>query len=126
MVRAREHDNLSYAEGYSPNLFYLVTLRSRGIDAESLLEGVYDPYVFFRDAYRQRRGYDIYDRQPPVELIEQMQGTHDDDVEDLLRAAGLRSSSARRRTATARRRAIGTGARQPPCCLGDRRKPRAR
>ena len=38
-----------------PTLLHLVTLRSSGIDAEGLLEGVYDPYVFYRDAYRQRR-----------------------------------------------------------------------
>lgn len=82
---AREHENLTFVERYGPNFAYLVTLRSRGIDAESLMEGVYDPYVFFRDAYRQRRLYDIYDRNPPMELIEQMQGTQDDDVEDLLK-----------------------------------------
>jgi phospholipid-binding lipoprotein MlaA len=67
-----------------PTWFYLVTLRSRGIDAEGLLEGVYDPYVFYRDAYRQRRLYDIYDGQPPAEVIEQMQGTGDVDVDQLL------------------------------------------
>jgi phospholipid-binding lipoprotein MlaA len=63
---------------------YLVTLRSRGLDAEGLLDGVYDPYVFYRDAYRQRRLYDIYDGQPPAEVIEQMQGTGDVDVDQLL------------------------------------------
>lgn len=75
----------SFLSEYSPNLFYLVTLRSRAIDAESLLEGVYDPYVFYRDAYRQRRLYDIYDRNPPTELIEQMQGADDTDVDALLK-----------------------------------------
>lgn len=81
---ARRNDGSFLAE-YSPNLFYLVTLRSRGIDAESLLEGVYDPYVFYRDAYRQRRLYDIYDGQPPTELIDQMQGTDEADVDELLK-----------------------------------------
>lgn len=81
---AREHRNLDVAERYAPNLFYLVTLRARGIDAEGLLEGVYDPYVFYRDAYRQRRLYNIYDGNPPVELIEQMQGSNDVDIDQLL------------------------------------------
>ena len=45
---------------------------------------MYDPYVFYRDAYRQRRLYDIYDGQPPAEAIEQMQGTGDIDVDQLL------------------------------------------
>jgi len=79
----REHDN-SFLQEQGPNLFYLVTLRARGIEAEGLLEGVYDPYVFYRDAYRQRRIYDIYDGQPPADIIEQMQGTNDVDVDKLL------------------------------------------
>ena len=65
---------------------YLVTLRSRGIDAESFLESAYDPYVFMRDAYRQRRLYQIYDGNPPAEVIQQMQALNDDnfDPEKLL------------------------------------------
>jgi phospholipid-binding lipoprotein MlaA len=61
-----------------------VTLRARGIEAEGLLEGVYDPYVFYRDAYRQRRLYEIYDGQPPAEIIEDMQGANDEDIDKLL------------------------------------------
>jgi len=75
----------SFLSEYSPNLFYLVTLRARGIEAESLLEGVYDPYVFYRDAYRQRRLYAIYNGHPPDEVIEEMQGTNDVDVDALLK-----------------------------------------
>ena len=67
-----------------PSLMYLVTLRARGIDAESLLAGVYDPYVFYRDAYRQRRLYDIYSGNPPADVIELLQGTGDLDVDQLL------------------------------------------
>ena len=70
---ANEHD-FNYNAEYLPSIFYLVTLRARGIEAEGLLEGVYDPYVFYRDAYRQRRLYEIFDGQPPAEYIEQMQG----------------------------------------------------
>ncbi len=81
---AKDHDFRYHAE-YLPNIFYLVTLRARGIEAEGLLEGVYDPYVFYRDAYRQRRLYEIYDGSPPADIIEQMQGANDDiDVDKLL------------------------------------------
>lgn len=69
---------------HAPNLAYLVTLRSRGIEAEGLLEGVYDPYVFQRDAYRQRRLYEIYHGNPPDEVIELMQGVDDVDIDELL------------------------------------------
>lgn len=76
----KEHD-LKYEFEYFPSVFYLITLRASAIDAESLLEGTYDPYVFFRDAYRQRRLYTIYDGQPPASVIETMQGVGDDDVD---------------------------------------------
>jgi phospholipid-binding lipoprotein MlaA len=59
---------------YLPQAMYLVTLRSRGIDAESFLQSAYDPYVFIRDAYRQQRLYAIYDGNPPDKVIRQMQG----------------------------------------------------
>jgi phospholipid-binding lipoprotein MlaA len=76
-------DNYFHAEQL-PNAFYLITLRARGIEAEGLLEGVYDPYVFYRDAYRQRRLYAIYNGAPPADVIDQMQGTNDMDVDKLL------------------------------------------
>ena len=84
-IYARTHD-YKYGQQYLPQLMYLVTLRSRGIDAESFLESAYDPYVFMRDAYRQRRLYQIYDGNPPAEVIQQMQGLNDDnfDPEQLL------------------------------------------
>lgn len=59
---------------YLPQAIYLVTLRARAIDAESFLQSAYDPYVFVRDAYRQRRLYKLYDGSPPDSLIERMQG----------------------------------------------------
>ena len=80
---ANEHD-FQYNAEYLPSMFYLITLRANGIEAEGLLEGVYDPYVFYRDAYRQRRLYEIFDGQPPAEYIEQMQGVNDEDVDKLL------------------------------------------
>ncbi|MEO5559816.1 MAG: VacJ family lipoprotein [Dokdonella sp.] len=80
---ANEHALRLHAEKL-PSMMYLVTLRARGIDAEGMLDGVYDPYVFYRDAYRQRRLYDIYDGQPPADVTEQLQGTSDVDIDQLL------------------------------------------
>jgi phospholipid-binding lipoprotein MlaA len=84
-IYARNHD-YKYGQQFLPQMMYLVTLRSRGIDAESFLQSAYDPYVFMRDAYRQRRLYQIYDGNPPAEVIQQMQGLNDDnfDPEQLL------------------------------------------
>lgn len=83
-IYARNHDfNLNVQ--HLPGIAYLVTLRSRGIDAEGLLEGVYDPYIFYRDAYRQRRMYLIYRGEPPFSVIQSMQGAGDlDDADKLL------------------------------------------
>lgn len=69
-----------------PQFLFLVNLRSRGMDAESFLQSAYDPYVFVRDAYRQRRLYKIYYGNPPAEVIERMQGLDDKnfDPEQLL------------------------------------------
>jgi phospholipid-binding lipoprotein MlaA len=80
---AKENDLRLHAEEF-PSMMYLITLRARGLDAEGLLDGVYDPYVFYRDAYRQRRLYDIYDGTPPAEVTDQLQGTGDLDVDKLL------------------------------------------
>ena len=82
-VYARNRDFKFHAE-YVPTLLYLITLRSTGIDAESLLEGVYDPYIFYRDAYRQRRLYQIYRGNPPIDAIQMLQGTGDVDDADKL------------------------------------------
>jgi len=83
-VYARNHDKELHAE-YLPTVAYLVTLRSTGIDAEGLLEGVFDPYVFYRDAYRQRRLYQIYRGEPPLDVIQSLQGGDDlDDADKLL------------------------------------------
>jgi phospholipid-binding lipoprotein MlaA len=76
---ARSHSFNLHAE-YLPTVSYLVTIRSSAMDAEGLLEGAYDPYVFYRDAYRQRRLYKIYRGEPPMEVIQSMQGV--EDVED--------------------------------------------
>jgi phospholipid-binding lipoprotein MlaA len=80
---ANSHSFRWHAE-YLPTVAYLVTLRSSAMDAEGLLEGVYDPYVFYRDAYRQRRLYKIYRGNPPIEAIQSLQGVDDVDVDKLL------------------------------------------
>lgn len=81
---ARAKD-FKYNAEYLPKIFQLITLRSSAIDAEGLLEGVYDPYVFYRDAYRQRRLYAIYRGNPPIQAIQTLQGIQDvDDIDKLL------------------------------------------
>ena len=83
-IYARNHSKPLHSE-YLPMVAYLVTLRSTAIDAEGLLEGVYDPYVFYRDAYRQRRLYQIYRGEPPLSVIQALQGGDDlDDADKLL------------------------------------------
>lgn len=83
-IYARTHDKPLQAQ-HLPSMAYLVTLRSTGIDAEGLLEGVYDPYVFYRDAYRQRRMYQIYRGEPPLAIIQSLQGVGDlEDADKLL------------------------------------------
>ena len=81
--------NHSFKDGqyYLPQVIYLVTLRARAIDAESFLASAYDPYVFLRDAYRQQRLYQLYDGNPPNDVIEQMQGSNDKsfDPDELLK-----------------------------------------
>jgi phospholipid-binding lipoprotein MlaA len=81
---ANSHD-FNFQAQYLPTVALLVTIRSSAIDAEGLLEGVYDPYVFYRDAYRQRRMYRIYRGEPPIEVIQAMQGVSDvEDADKLL------------------------------------------
>lgn len=80
---ARNHDFDYHAQEF-PNVLYLITLRASAIDGENLLEGVYDPYVFFRDAYRQRRLYRLYNGEPPQKYIDTLQGVNEVDVDKLL------------------------------------------
>lgn len=75
-IYARHHRRANHAE-LLPEMLYLVSLRSRAIDAEGFLKSAYDPYVFMRDAYRQQRIYKIYLGDPPAEVIERLQGLDD-------------------------------------------------
>jgi phospholipid-binding lipoprotein MlaA len=70
---SRNHD-FKNGQYYLPSALYLVTLRANAIDAESFLDSAFDPYVFLRDAYRQRRLYKIYYGNPPASVINQQQG----------------------------------------------------
>lgn len=79
-IYGRQH-SFHYGQEYLPQLVYLVNIRSRAFDAEGFLQSAYDPYVFVRDAYRQRRLYKIYDGNPPSSLIEQMQGLDQDNFD---------------------------------------------
>lgn len=80
---SRTHD-YELGRQYWPSMMFLVTIRAGAIDAENLVEGAFDPYVFYRDAYRQRRLYTIYNGEPPIEAIQQLQGVEEDDIDSLL------------------------------------------
>ncbi len=104
---AREHD-LSFHAEQLPNMFYLVTLRSRGIEAEGLLQGIYDPYVFYRDAYRQRRLYALYNGMPPASVIDQMQGTGaGTDAEDVDKLLDEQHAYEKKQAGTEKKKADG-------------------
>lgn len=72
-IVARTH-YFSYGQYYLPQVLFVVSMRSQLIDAEGFLQSAYDPYAFLRDAYRQRRLYQLYDGNPPADVIEKMQG----------------------------------------------------
>jgi phospholipid-binding lipoprotein MlaA len=84
MTNYVQNRNQPLGQEHWPQLLYLITLRARALDAEALTDGIYDPYVFYRDAYRQRRLYLNYDGQPPLQAIQQMQGIEEEDFESLL------------------------------------------
>lgn len=70
----REHSLKWHAE-YAPNVFYLVTVRADLLPFDKILDSAVDPYVFVRDAYLQRRLYDVYYGNPPLSAIDALQGT---------------------------------------------------
>lgn len=72
-IVARTH-YFNYGQYYLPQVLFVVSMRSQLIDAEGFLQSAYDPYAFLRDAWRQRRLYQLYDGNPPAEVIEKMQG----------------------------------------------------
>jgi phospholipid-binding lipoprotein MlaA len=70
----RERSLRWHAE-YAPNVFYLVTVRAGALPYDSILDSAVDPYAFVRDAYRQRRLYEVYFGDPPLSAIDAMQGS---------------------------------------------------
>jgi len=56
---AREHDN------YWPMIIDLVSLRAELLPLQADIDAAADPYALIRDAYLQKREYDIYDGNPP-------------------------------------------------------------
>jgi len=59
----------------------VVERRARLLPLDDTLRRAYDPYAFIRDAYSQRRLYQVYDGNVPEELLPQDEDEFDD-VED--------------------------------------------
>ena len=47
-------------------LLYYIDKRMRLLVADEALANAFDPYIFLRDAYLQRRRYLVYDGEPPL------------------------------------------------------------
>lgn len=67
---------------YLPSAAYLVTLRASALPLDPMIDSAYDPYAFVRDAYRQHRLFEIYYGNPPLPVIERLQGTEPDQKSD--------------------------------------------
>jgi phospholipid-binding lipoprotein MlaA len=59
----------------------LVDKRARLLPLDAALQRTYDPYGFIRDAYSQRRLFQVYDGDVPEELLPQDEQEFDDDPE---------------------------------------------
>lgn len=79
-IYARTH-SYKYGQQYFPTLLHLVGLRASAIDAESFLNSAFDPYIFLRDAYRQRRVYKLYDGNPPASAMGDTPGADNGDFD---------------------------------------------
>jgi len=60
----------------------LVDKRARLLPLEPTLERTYDPYGFIREAYTQRRLFQVYDGDVPPELMPQDENFEDEEFED--------------------------------------------
>jgi phospholipid-binding lipoprotein MlaA len=63
-------DSVSFVERTGLAAVDIVDKRARLLDYDSVLEQQFDPYVFVRTAYLQRRLDLVYDGNPPLELLE--------------------------------------------------------
>jgi phospholipid-binding lipoprotein MlaA len=59
------YDNASVRDKLA--VLRLVSVRARLLSADGFLDESNDPYIAFREAYRQNREYQIYDGDPPVD-----------------------------------------------------------
>ena len=62
--------DLHWEEVWALRAVEIVDARARLLPLEPTLERTFDPYAFVRDAWLQRRAYEIYDGDPPVEPLE--------------------------------------------------------
>lgn len=67
---------------YSVEALKLLNLRANLLGTESLLESQFDPYIFVRTAYLQRRQSLVYDGNPPQENLLQLDDGSDSDTGD--------------------------------------------
>jgi phospholipid-binding lipoprotein MlaA len=63
-------DDITDAERIALAGLQAIDTRSRLLDFDAILEQQFDPYVFLRTAYLERRLNLVYDGQPPLELLE--------------------------------------------------------
>ena len=64
-----------------PVVLDLVQFRADLLDQEDVIEDAYDKYLFFRDAYVQRRNYLIFDENPPIADPDEFEDDLDYDIE---------------------------------------------
>jgi phospholipid-binding lipoprotein MlaA len=74
-VADRFSDPRSYLEDdvtrYGLTVFGLVNTRARLLDTDAVLARSFDPYAFVRNAYLQRRQFQVYDGNPPEGPVEE-------------------------------------------------------
>jgi phospholipid-binding lipoprotein MlaA len=56
---------------YSLTALDLLDTRARLLDTDAVLQRSFDPYAFVRNAYLQRRQFQVYDGNPPEEAMEE-------------------------------------------------------
>ena len=75
-------DVLTYVALFPIGLLEVIDTRSNFVGASRLRdESAFDPYVFTREAYRQRRTFLIYDGDPPFDSFED-EDEYDEDEDD--------------------------------------------
>jgi len=76
-------DVLTYVAAFPLTLLDIVDTRANLASAVKIRdEYAFDPYVFTREAYRQRRAYLIHDGNPPIDAFDE-DGGDDEDLEEV-------------------------------------------